>query len=236
MDQKGIRRLSSGVNHYLEKLFLYPGKLFPGFNLPEDIIQIRTLLDSSPNKKIILEFGSGSGGHLLSLAELKPESLLIGFEIRFKRAVRTLEKGEERGISNVYIFRGRGEHAGNILEDRKVDEVYINFPDPWEKKRWRKHRILSPAIITMVSGLLEEGGVFSIKTDHQEYFASFLEHIEEYTNFPFQIEYSTSNLEDPDVPEAAIKTEFEQLFRNQGKPVCYIRMKKKSIGNENLSA
>jgi tRNA (guanine-N7-)-methyltransferase len=229
MDQKGIRRLSSGVNHYFEKLFLYPGKLFPGFNLEEDTDQIRTHLDSSNDKKIILEFGSGSGGHLLSLAEINPEALLLGFEIRFKRAVRTLQKGEERGLTNVYIFRGRGELAGNIFEYRKVDEVYINFPDPWEKKRWRKHRILSPSMIAMVSGLLKEGGIFSVKTDHQEYFASFLEDIKEYRDFPFHIEYSTSNLENPDVPEAAIKTEFEQLFRNQGKPVCYLRMKKKGI-------
>lgn len=227
-----VKRLTSSVNRYFDKLFDYPDSLFPGFNLEDDISRIQGLLDSNKENRIILEFGSGSGAHLIELARMKSSSIVLGFEIRFKRSVRTLEKAVLSGLDNLYVFRGRSELAAKLLGDRKVNEVYINFPDPWEKKRWRKHRILSASNLRMIASILVSGGVLSVKTDHQEYFETFLEEFHEAGDVPFSLEACTRDLQtvsnslEQVPPEALIQTEFEKLFRSQGKPVCYLRLRK----------
>jgi tRNA (guanine-N7-)-methyltransferase len=227
LDEKGIKRLSSKVNRYFEKLFDYQDRLFTGFNLEEDKLKLENLFEQNPNSSIILEFGSGSGGHLISLAKLKHDSILIGFETRFKRPVRTIEKAEKSDCQNVYIIRTRSENSPALISNRKVREVYINFPDPWEKKRQRKHRILSAKTLYMISGMMESGGIVSVKTDHPEYFNSFLEEFKADSNLPFVIEYMSEDLTNFDCNEAEIKTEFEQLFMNQGIRINYVRFRKK---------
>ncbi len=222
-----LKRLSASVNPFLSELFNYPGLIFPGFNIDEDINLLRTQFDKYED--IILEFGSGSGEHLIGLALLFPKSLVIGFEIRFKRAVRTLEKAQLNGITNLRVFRGRADTAPKIFEsqtskninkERKISQIYINFPDPWEKKRWLKHRILTKDSINLYLPLLKPDGIFSIKTDHEEYFDSFMK---ELSTMSVNILELTKDLNNSDFPSANIKTEFEQLFRSQNKKINYVR-------------
>ncbi len=225
-DKSKIRRLSSRINRYFDRLFEFPDNLFPGFTVEEDIEKIQEIFSKNQSTALILEFGSGSGAHLISLARLKPDAIVLGFEIRFKRSVRTVEKALQSEVTNLYVFRGRSELAPKLLGDRKAKEIYINFPDPWEKKRWRKHRILSSDNLRMIAEIINEGGTLSVKTDHQEYFDTFLEEFKNTPDLPFKIEHLTHDLQNHDCPESELKTEFEQLFRSQGKAVYYVRMVK----------
>ena len=56
----------------------------------EDCERLRSLV--APYTKVYLEFGSGSGAHLIERAASDPDSAYVGFELRFKRAFRTAEK------------------------------------------------------------------------------------------------------------------------------------------------
>jgi tRNA (guanine-N(7)-)-methyltransferase len=225
-----VRRLSSRVNRYFDRLFEFPDTLIPGFNLEQDVKDLRLLLEKYREAPLVIEFGSGSGGHLAGLARCKPDAMVLGFEVRFKRSVRTVEKALQSGLNNLYVFRGRSELASRILGERKADEVYINFPDPWEKKRWRKHRILSSENLRMISGMLHDNGVLSVKTDHREYFDSFIQDLQSAVpELPFVTEQLTHDLQECDCMEAEIKTEFEQLFRSQQKPICYARLRRTEL-------
>jgi tRNA (guanine-N7-)-methyltransferase len=226
---KQIRRLSSKVNAYFDRLFEFPDNLIPGFSIEEDRRKLEMFFLKHESAPILLEFGSGSGAHLIELASLKPEYVLLGFEIRFKRSVRTIEKALEQGISNLLVYRGRSELAPDLLGSRKVHEVYINFPDPWEKKRWRKHRILSSRTLLMLDTIMHPDAVLSVKTDHEEYFRSFLQEFQQASDLPFEIECISENLLEADRPEAAIRSEFEKLFRSQNKPVYYVRFRHKPL-------
>jgi len=216
-----FKRLSSTVNPFLDKLFDYSGVIFPGFEVKEDIEALKSQLGEY--KSIILEFGSGSGHHLIGLAELFPDSLVIGFEIRYKRAVRTIEKAKLKELTNIRVFRGRADLSPEIFDYDAISQIYINFPDPWEKKRWLKHRILTDKSINIYLPLLKSDGIISVKTDHEEYFDSFTE---ELSRMPIKKLEFTKDLNQSDFQAANIKTEFEKLFRSQNKKINYVRFMK----------
>lgn len=216
MDDKLFRRINSKVNPFLEKLFNYPGQIFPGFNIEEDKAALNELVRE---KDIYVEFGSGSGNHLIKLAKRYPNTLVLGFEIRFKRAVRTLEKAPD--LKNLMIFRGKSELVGDLLPANSVSKIFINFPDPWDKKRWLKHRILSSKFFNLLPVVLKPGATVSVKTDHREYFLTFMEELENHNKF--KVIDQNLNLPDNLESDEGIRTEFEGLFRSQGKEINFVK-------------
>ena len=108
--------------------------------------------------------------HLIELGRQNPNDLFIGFEIRFKRAVRTIEKAKREGIDNVYICRVNASFMRDIFPKDSLSGVYINFPDPWPKDRHRKNRLLTKEFLEEMHSLLKEKTFFSFKTDHRDYF------------------------------------------------------------------
>jgi tRNA (guanine-N7-)-methyltransferase len=170
-----------------------------------------------------VEIGSGSGMHLLKLAEQNPRTLCIGLEIRFKRAFKTGEKAEKLGLSNVLILRTDARCISEMFEDGEVTGFFVNYPDPWDKRRWRKNRILNESMLATMHRLLKKNGFLRYKTDHQEYFGSTVEIVN-----PAQwitVKHSTDMLQSPWAADN-IPTEFEYLFRSQNKPLCILEVTK----------
>ena len=66
-------------------------------------------------KGVFVEIGSGSGMHLLRLAEQNPEMLCVGLEIRFKRAYKTGEKAEKLGLPNVLVVRTDARYIAELF-------------------------------------------------------------------------------------------------------------------------
>ena len=173
---------------------------------------------------VAVEIGSGSGQHLIELARLNPETLFIGYEIRFKRIFRTAEKAEKLGLKNLLLIRQSAFMMPETFGAESLSGVYINFPDPWDKKRWHKNRILSPDFLKAIHGMLRPEGFLSYKTDHASYFAATREILDELQLF--YIEALESDLHNSPLADATPPTEFESLFRSKGLPVMYLRAKK----------
>jgi tRNA (guanine-N7-)-methyltransferase len=173
--------------------------------------------------KCYVEIGSGSGLHLLKLAELHPDTLCIGMEIRFKRAFKTGEKAERLGLSNVLVIRTDARCIGDLFQPGEVDAFFVNYPDPWDKRRWLKNRILNESMLATMHKLLRPDGFLRYKTDHQEYFASTVELLK--PEFWGQRKHSTDLLHSP-WAEGNIPTEFEYLFKSQSKPLCIVEATK----------
>lgn len=172
-------------------------------------------------KESVLELGSGSGGHLIERAKLEPQTLFIGVELRFKRAVRTIEKAKRDSLTNLLILRGTAESISDIFPPRSISRVYVNFPDPWSKKRWTKHRMLNEERLITISKLLRQSGALLYKTDHKEYFYTTLELLE---SLPmFAVEYQTPDLHNSPYLEGSVQTEFESLFLSQGLPIYALK-------------
>jgi tRNA (guanine-N7-)-methyltransferase len=167
--------------------------------------------------KCYVELGSGSGMHLLRLAELNRDTLCIGFEIRFKRAFRTGEKAERDGLNNLLVLRSDARAISSLFKPKQVDGYFINYPDPWEKRRWRKNRLINSALLDSMALTLKPGGLLRYKTDHHEYFGSTLPL---FLPERWLITKTTKNLLESPYLAENIPTEFEGLFKSQGRPLC----------------
>ncbi len=185
--------------------------------------RIREFARTAP--RLFLELGSGSGGHLVERAAQLPEAHFIGFELRFKRCFVTAKKAAQRGLDKVLVVRTDAKVFPTIISPGKVEGVYVNFPDPWDKSRWKKNRLLGPASLQSIAEILQTGGFLAFKTDHQEYFQSVKDSLREMSNF--FIEQETTNLYASEFLEGNIQTEFEKLFFYKNCPIGYLRCVKR---------
>jgi len=188
-------------------------------NLEDGTNCLNDCLDSS--RPLIVDLGCGAGNFLRDYSMVSPECDFIGFELRFKRLVKGAAKFKKRDIKNIRLIRARAEDIGFWLPDDSVSEVHINFPDPWPKRRHQKHRLLTSQYLKLLHMKLKKGGNLIFKTDHQDYFLSVMEMIEQQSLLKL-VEYS-DDLHNSAYREQNIATEFEMLFKGQGCPVYYLK-------------
>ena len=211
-------------NQYMEMV-----KTKPDFILAEEDREVSAEALAAVRNRIsnfggcYVELGSGSGLHLLTLAEQNPETLCVGLEIRFKRAFKTGEKAERDGLSNLLVMRTDARQIQKIFSKGEVSGFFVNYPDPWDKRRWLKNRLLNGALLEAMSELLAPNGFLRYKTDHQEYFASTVELLKQ---SGWQIQKHTTDLLASQWAPGNIATEFEYLFKSQGKPLCMLEASK----------
>lgn len=206
-------------NPYKIRIDSFPGRLFSFSDFEEDRGAVRALLHNGP---VYCEIGSGSGRHALEFARRNPTARVFGFELRYKRAFRTIEKAERLAVPNVFVLRAKGELLEDIFPARSLDGAFVHFPDPWAKGRWHKHRILGPELLERLSRLLKPGGFLQVKTDHQEYFSSFMSLVE--ADRRFAVQEQSSDLYGNGCSADNIASEFESLFRDKQQSICYARI------------
>lgn len=182
-----------------------------------DVRAVRALLSGA--QRVVCELGSGSGRHLITLAKRSPDTVFIGMELRYKRAYRTIEKARQQGVSNLFVLRANAQDISKLFPAESLEAIYINFPDPWDKRRWLKNRLIQERFVAELANLLRPGGFFSYKTDHPEYFASAVAIIR--ANPRFAELRITDDLSASPWIEESVPTEFELLFRAKGLPICY---------------
>ncbi len=177
----------------------------------------------------IVELCTGSGQHLIEQARRSPAAKFFGFELRYKRAFRTIEKAADQSVSNILMIRADARELKDFFPEASLSKVFINFPDPWSRRKWVKNRVLHPPFLRIIAETLKPGGIFTYKTDHQDRFAEVVEMFQE---VPLLLLRTTSTDIDTD-PHFSdnIKTEFEMLFRSQGKKVCGLIAERKHAVN-----
>ncbi len=210
------------ANPYSTKLVEFPDTILDSLkpNSWERASEIiKNKIASFPS--VVIEIGSGSGEHLINRAAKNTEALHIGIEIRFKRLYKTAEKGAQLDLKNLFLVRIFAEELLNIVPLHSVSTVYINFPDPWAKRRWLKHRLVSKAYLEVLKRILKKDGIFSFKTDHPDYFTDVSAAIRA-ADSGWTLLKETSNLYKSDYIEGNIPTEFERLFISKGLPVHFL--------------
>ncbi len=207
------------INPYKVRVREHPGRIYllEGDAAEESELRAR-IAASSQN---IIELGSGSGQHLIELGKRHPESACWGFEIRYKRSVRTIEKAKLAGADNVFVLRTLARRMGELFPPRSVVAVYVNFSDPWSRPKQWKNRILGPELLNQANSLLAPGGFISAKTDHADYYDAFLDVLR--ADARYEILAESRDLAQSDVAPTNIITEFESLFLSQRLPVHYVK-------------
>jgi|SRR3989339_318861 len=119
---------------------------------------------------VVLEIGFGMGDSLAQMAEQHPKLNFIGIEVHRPGIGALLKKLHERKISNIKIIEGDAiEILKQQIQNHSLDQVQIFFPDPWQKKRHHKRRMIQKEFVELVAQKLKPGGKFLLATDWQTY-------------------------------------------------------------------
>jgi len=131
---------------------------------PEEGFDLRALWPSAG--RIELDVGFGRGASLFRRAEAAPEARLLGIEIKAKWATKVAERAARMGLDEIRVFCG---DAREILQragpPASVERVFVQFPDPWWKKRHLKRRVVGDVFLDALAKLLVDGGEIFIQTD-----------------------------------------------------------------------
>ncbi len=123
------------------------------------------------NKPLILEIGCYMGKNVLELATQNPDKNILGFDLTYKRAVKSARKLQRAQLQNAAIsLCDAAVFFSSLAFDNSLHGVCLFFPDPWPKERHKKNRLLSPTFANLLYKKISHGGFFWLKTDCQKYF------------------------------------------------------------------
>jgi tRNA (guanine-N7-)-methyltransferase len=114
---------------------------------------------------IWLDLGCGKGEFFAGLAERHPDIFFIGVEIRGKIAEAYF--AGRMHLPNLVLLHGNVNLSiPSMMDDHKVQKIFIHFPDPYTRKdRYRKRRMLNQTLVEGICEILAPGGTASVKTD-----------------------------------------------------------------------
>ena len=155
-----------------------------------------------------VELGCGDASFLVEYARLNPEKNFIGVERLLGRLQKLDKKSRRLGLANVRGIRIESAYLLEFLLPRNCAQaLHIYFPDPWPKKKHRRHRLINERFPTLARQVLAPGGTVFLRTDDTDYFQQM--------NEVFDAAKEFSKVETPAVL-AAITTDFERDFNAQG--------------------
>lgn len=168
------------------------------------------------DRPLALEIGFGEGEFLINEARENESRNYLGVEIKGGRFRKAVEAAKKLRAGNARFAHMEAEIAlTQVFRENMFDLVFINFPDPWPKKKHSKHRMFNRRFIGRLSAVLAAGGKTVVKTDHLPY-------MEEIAR-----EFRASGLfrsacPPPGFTEASggeAKTKFEKLFRENSERI-----------------
>ena len=119
---------------------------------------------------LVVEIGSGHGETLTAAAVRHPEVNFLGFEVFEASIAATLGKIAAHGLENVRLVCADAVSGlTHLIPDHTVDEMWVFFPDPWQKKRHHKRRLISPDFADLAARKLVHGGILRLATDWESY-------------------------------------------------------------------
>jgi tRNA (guanine-N7-)-methyltransferase len=167
---------------------------------------------------IEVDVGCGKGGFLLWAAQARCGSNFVGIERRLVQLRKVEKKAQRLGLTNVRLIRIEASYCiGKLVPNDSISAYYINFPDPWPKRRHHARRLFTPELAADLHRTLRKGGAVNVTTDDEDYFT----HIEWVMAQGGQFTRTAAE----HLPEEAM-TEFERIFCAKGKPICrgrYVR-------------
>ncbi|OZI15459.1 tRNA (guanosine(46)-N7)-methyltransferase TrmB [Sodalis-like symbiont of Philaenus spumarius] len=119
---------------------------------------------------VTLEVGFGMGASLVTMAAAHPEQNFIGIEVHLPGVGACLASAQEAGVSNLRVMcHDAVEVLEKMIPYASLALVQLFFPDPWQKARHNKRRIIQAPFVKLAGRKLATGGVFHMATDWQPY-------------------------------------------------------------------
>lgn len=179
----------------------------------KDVKTLQNVLNENKEKKICIEIGMGKGDFISNMAKLNPDNVYIGIELSpqvLALAIKKLNRfEEENGISlkNLYFMSFDALKLLDYFSENQVDVLYLNFSDPWPKKRHTKRRLTYKTFLENYKKVLKEDAIIEFKTDNRGLFEYSLVSMQN-----FGMEFIEVYLDLHNTEIFNVETEYEKKF------------------------
>lgn len=181
------------------------------------VVQLDTILEPlnlaglfPKPQSLEVELGCGDASFLVEYARRQPQTNFIGVERLLGRIKKLDRKGRRAGLANLRGVRIESSYfLQYLLPPHAAWALHIYFPDPWPKKKHRRHRLINECFPNLARAALVPGGVVFLRTDDADYFAQMTE--------VFGASKEFQKVETPG-GLAEVLTDFERDFNARGIP------------------
>lgn len=177
-------------------------------NLDQDFI------DFINHDNLRLEIGVGRGDFIVQMALANPNVYFLGVEMSSMALAIAGKKIIENEIKNVLLINIDMHYLFEKIGENKFDVIYLNFSDPWPKKRQHKRRLTYPTCLNEYYRELKKGGKVIFKTDNDLLFEDSIPYFEESPLEIISITRDYAVLDNDDK-----MTEYEKKFRGLNTPI-----------------
>lgn len=161
-------RLSPGQKRCLEEYYpLY------GVPFPEPALDWKAIFPGFD--RIVIEIGFGNGEATVEIAQKMPQTAFLGIEVHPPGVGQVLREIHDQKLNNLRLLRHDAVPVIRSLPDACVDGFHVFFPDPWQKKKHHKRRLLQRPFLEDLARVLKPGGYFYFASDWEEYAVEVLE-------------------------------------------------------------
>jgi tRNA (guanine-N7-)-methyltransferase len=173
------------------------------------------------DKPIHIEIGMGKGSFIKNMALAFPNVNFIGIEKFDGVVARAINNINENIPNNLRIIKTDAINVKDIF-DHEIDTIYLNFSDPWPKKRQIKRRLTSPIFLDAYENIFKHNKIIIMKTDNIDLYAYSIVSLSEYG---YTIKDASLDLHKRE--EFNVQTEYEKKFSEAGVKINYLKAVKK---------
>lgn len=168
---------------------------------------------------IRIEVGMGKGNFIINSALNNKDINFIGIEKYDSVLVRAIEKLEDKDIPNLKLICMDAKEIDEIFKN-EIDLVYLNFSDPWPKKRHADRRLTSSVFLKKYDNIFKNDKKIILKTDNRKFFEY---SVTSFSNYGYKIMDISLNLHEDNDP-LNVQTEYEEKFSSKGMPIYKVEV------------
>ncbi|PBB05010.1 MULTISPECIES: tRNA (guanosine(46)-N7)-methyltransferase TrmB [Salimicrobium] len=169
----------------------------------------------SKKQPLHLEIGAGKGQFIAGMAEKFPDVNFLGIERVKTVMVGAVKKVKTAEVENAVLINEDAKDLRDMFGTDEIDHIYLNFSDPWPKKRHHKRRLTHEIFLEQYRDVLKPDGRITLKTDNRSLFEYSLS---SFSKFGMTLEDVTLDLHELE-DESNVMTEYEQKFSAKGQPI-----------------
>lgn len=183
--------------------------------------------DFKNDHRIEIEIGMGKGDFLITKALQNPDINFIGIEKYASVLVSVIKKLEDMVIPNLRIMNIDAINIDDYFNSN-ISKIYINFADPWPKKRHSKRRLTSDIFLSKYIKIFKDDYMIELKTDNRTLFEYSLVNLSKNNYHLDVVKLDLYN----DLDKDNVATEYEKKFVAKGIPI-YKLVARHLIDNKN---
>lgn len=178
-------------------------------------------LGLSEDSPLDLEIGTGNGYYFEHLSRENQKRGLLGIEIKYKCLIQTVKRAQLTGHKFFKLMRYDAKYLTDIFAPQELNDVFIFFPDPWEKRAQNKHRLIGAEFLKKLHEIQRPGSTLKIKTDSPSYYQWI---IADLPKTPYQVAVTSEDLHASKWAEQNFQTHFERLWTRKGRKTFYVQL------------